>query len=103
MTVILPRPIDMVELPSVYDTDLRLFPPRLLEQPIFYGVLHSRYARQIRCDWDAKSRSFVGYVMRFEVDGDYASRFDRHIVGRVGAVRGAWSEAYLGVPLTIKA
>lgn len=97
--MILLRPTGMVKLRPVYEIDLLGFSPRLPEQPI----LNLLYARQIARDRDTRSCSFAGYVSRFEAEGDYASRFDRHVEGRVGMVRGAWSEAYRGVPLTIKA
>jgi hypothetical protein len=32
-------------------------------------------------DWNTKSRSFSGHVTRFKVDDDYASNFERHLVG----------------------
>jgi hypothetical protein len=57
------------------------FPPRLPEQPIFYPVLNAEYAIQIARDWNTRSESRAGYVTRFEVDDNYASRFEPHIVG----------------------
>ena len=99
--MILFRPVCMTKSRLVYEADLRGFPPRLPEQQIFYPLLNFRYAEQIAHDWNAKSHSFAGYVTRFEVEDDYVSRFDRRAVGRVAAVRGVWSEACSGVPLTI--
>ena len=71
----------MAELRLIHEADLRGFPPRLPEQPIFYPVLRLGYAAQIVRDWNTKSRSFAGFVTRFEVEDDYVSRFDRRIVG----------------------
>ncbi len=79
--MILYRPVGMDELRLVYESGMRAFPPRLPEQPIFYPVLNFGYAEQIARDWNTKSRSFAGYVTRFEVDEGYASRFERRIVG----------------------
>ena len=79
--MILFRPVGMVELRLVYEAELGRFPPRLPEQPIFYPVLNSGYAEPIARDWNTKSHPFAGYVTRFEVEDDYATRFDRHVVG----------------------
>jgi len=71
----------MHELRLVYEAGLKAFPSRLPEQPIFYPVLNFGYAEQIARDWNTKSQPFAGYVTRFEVDGDYAVRFERRVVG----------------------
>jgi hypothetical protein len=71
----------MHELRLIYESGMRAFPPRLPEQPIFYPVLNFGYAEQIARDWNTKSRSFAGYVTRFEVENGYASRFERRVVG----------------------
>ena len=71
----------MYELRLVYEAELKAFPPRLPEQPIFYPVLNFGYAEQIARDWNTKSQPFAGYVTRFEVDGDYAVRFERRVIG----------------------
>lgn len=79
--MILYRPVGMEELRLVYRSGLWEFPPRLPEQPIFYPVLNFGYAEQIARDWNTKSRSFAGYVTRFEVEDSYVDRFERHVVG----------------------
>lgn len=52
-------------------------------QPIFYPVLNREYAIQIARDWNTKDAAsgFAGYVTRFEVDDEYASRFEVQTVG----------------------
>ena len=79
--MILFRPVGTPKLWIVHEAELRGFPPRLPEQPIFYPVLNPGYAEQLARDWNAKSRSFAGYVTRVEVEDDHASRFDGHVVG----------------------
>ena len=66
-TMTLWRPVGPQELALIEATDMRAFPPRLPEQPIFYPVLNEGYARQIARDWNTKSEARAGYVTRFEV------------------------------------
>ena len=79
-TVTLFRPVGPKELALIEESDWRAFPPRLPEQPIFYPVTNEDYAIQIARDWNVKS-SGSGFVTRFEVDAEYASRFPKKIVG----------------------
>lgn len=79
--MILYRPVGLDELRLVYEADLRAFPPRLPEQPIFYPVLNEPYARKIARDWNTKSETLVGFVTRFSVDDAYGSKFERRVVG----------------------
>lgn len=41
------RPVGLIELGLIFDSEMRGFPPRLPEQPIFYPVLNREYASQI--------------------------------------------------------
>ena len=75
------RPVGLHELALVWDSGCREFPPRLAEQPIFYPVTSADYATQIARDWNTKTSSYAGYVTSFDVDRDYLSKFERHIVG----------------------
>ncbi len=75
------RPVGMLELEKIYETDMRDFPPRLAEQPIFYPVLNFGYAALIARDWNTKTNSFAGYVTQFEVEESYISKFESHNVG----------------------
>ncbi len=61
----------------------REFPPRLPEQPFFYPVLNEDYATQIARDWNAKDErsGFAGYVLRFNVQNEFLSRYEVHVVG----------------------
>ncbi|HLY28371.1 MAG TPA: hypothetical protein VKQ72_18630 [Aggregatilineales bacterium] len=79
--MILYRPVGLEEMRLVYQSELRAFPPRLPEQPIFYPVLTIAYARQIARDWNTKTGTQAGYVTRFNVKDSYISQFERHIVG----------------------
>ncbi len=81
--MILYRPVGTKELELIAETDFREFPPRLPGQPIFYPVLNFDYAAQIARDWNATdpATGYVGYVLCFEIDDDYASQFQVHTVG----------------------
>ncbi|MEM8622159.1 MAG: ADP-ribosylation/crystallin J1 [Pseudomonadota bacterium] len=65
-TVTLWRPVGPAELALVQESDMRAFPPRLPEQPIFYPVLTEDYAVKIARDWNVPA-SGSGFVTRFEV------------------------------------
>ena len=79
--MLLYRPVGLNELRLIYQADLRAFPPRLPEQPIFYPVLNEGYAAKIARDWNTKSETLAGFVTRFSVDDAYAARFERRVVG----------------------
>ncbi len=79
--MLLYRPVGLEELHLVYQAEMRAFPPRLPEQPIFYPVTNEPYAQQIARDWNTKSGSLVGFTTRFSVADAYASRFERKVVG----------------------
>ncbi len=76
------RPVGIRELELIYDSGPTAFPPRLPEQPIFYPVLNLDYAIEIARDWNVPRAPFAGYVTEFEVDDDFAGRYERQIVGR---------------------
>jgi len=80
-TVILYRPVGPKELDLIAGSGYREFPPRLPEQPIFYPVLNEEYARQIAREWNIPA-SGAGYVTRFALKRDFASR---HPVQKVGS------------------
>jgi hypothetical protein len=77
------RPVGLEELSLIYDLDLRGFPPRLPDQPIFYPVTNRAYAVQIARDWNAPSdlSGYAGFVTRFELDYDYVAKFTEQQVG----------------------
>ncbi len=91
--MILYRPVGLKELALIAEAGFRTFPPRLPEQPIFYPVLNFEYAEQIARDWNATSGDFAGFVTKFEVEDDYASRFEVHTVGRRGVHDELWVPA----------
>lgn len=73
-TVILWRPVGPQELVLIEQADMRAFPPRLPEQPIFYPVLTEEYAVKIARDWNVPA-SGKGYVTRFAVDKAYLDQY----------------------------
>jgi hypothetical protein len=79
-TTILYRPVSPKELALIVASDYREFPPRLPEQPIFYPVLNEEYARQIAREWNV-SASGAGYVTRFALKNDFATRYPAQKVG----------------------
>lgn len=83
-TITLYRPVGQKELDLIAASGYVEFPPRLPDQPIFYPVLNRGYAEQIARDWNTKDErsGFVGYVLEFDVDHDYLTQFDIHIVGK---------------------
>ncbi len=65
----------------IYEADVRAFPPRLPDQPIFYPVLNEPYAAQIAREWNTLSGTRAGFVTRFEVADRYVAKFERRVVG----------------------
>lgn len=79
-TITLWRPVGPEELKLIRELDMRGFPPRLPDQPIFYPVLSEAYAIKIARDWNVP-RSGSGFVTRFEVKRSY---LERHAVEEAG-------------------
>lgn len=79
-TITLWRPIGPEELALIAQTDMRAFPPRLPEQPIFYPVLTESYAIKIARDWNVKA-SGSGYVTRFDVLKSFLDAYDVQVAG----------------------
>ena len=79
-TVTLWRPVGPKELELMRASDMRAFPPRLPEQPIFYPVLSEDYAVKIARDWNVPA-SGAGYVTRFEVRRDYLDNYEVQLAG----------------------
>lgn len=77
------RPVGLTEMKLILDLDLKAFPPRLPEQPIFYPVLNKQYADQIARDWNTKDKfsGFVGFVTEFKVNSPYIDQYEEQIVG----------------------
>lgn len=94
-TTILFRPVGQREWELVAESGFRAFPPRLLEQPIFYPVLNEQYAAQIARDWNTKdaTSSYIGYVLRFAVDAAFLSRYEVQTVGVGGLHEEYWIPA----------
>jgi hypothetical protein len=67
------RPIGARELELVSASEMREFPPRLPEQPIFYPVLTEAYATKIARDWNAPRGG--GFVARFRVRRNFIQRY----------------------------
>jgi len=121
--MILYRPVGHKELEAISEAGFREFPPRLPEQPIFYPVLNVKYAREISEGWNTKSNSSAGYVTRFNIDNDYAQKyqrqtvgsehhqefwvpadelveFNRNIVGHIEVIAAYFGDGFVGSPLT---
>lgn len=49
------RPVGPAELELIKQSGMRTFPPRLLEQPIFYPVTTEAYAIKIARDWNVSA------------------------------------------------
>lgn len=79
-TSVLFRPVGQAELSFIRESGWIAFPPRLPEQPIFYPVLEEDYAVQIARDWNTRDGG-IGFVLRFNVDREYLSRFEVQTVG----------------------
>lgn len=79
--VVLYRPVGPREYALLQANGFTRWPPRLLEQPIFYPVANARYAREIAIRWNIKD-SGVGYVTRFHVS---RTAMDRYPLQKVGA------------------
>ncbi|WP_300617734.1 ADP-ribosylation/crystallin J1 [Dokdonella sp.] len=73
-TTTLWRPVGPRELERIRQADMRAFPPRLPEQPIFYPVLSEDYAVKIARDWNVPE-SGAGFVTRFEVRTSFLDRY----------------------------
>jgi hypothetical protein len=85
--VVMYRPTGPRELALVEKSGFRRWPPRLLEQPIFYPVTNARYAEEIATRWNIKD-SGVGYVTRFRVRKTLVDRYGVQKVG--GAYHTEW-------------
>ena len=72
--VVLWRPVGPQELELIQSADMRAFPPRLPDQPIFYPVLSEDYARKIARDWNVPA-SGLGFVTRFEVRRSFLDNY----------------------------
>ena len=79
-TTTLFRPTGPDELRLVAESGFKRWPPRLPGQPIFYPVTNEAYAAEIAEKWNVPE-SGSGYVTRFEVLAEFASRYETHQVG----------------------
>jgi hypothetical protein len=68
------RPVGAAELELLRAADMRAWPPRLADQPLFYPVLSEAYARQIAAEWNVPL-SGSGYVTRFRLATSFARRY----------------------------
>jgi hypothetical protein len=94
-TVTLYRPVGQKELELIRESGFRAFPARLPSQPIFYPVLDQDYAVQIARDWNTRDAAsgLVGYVTRFRVRADFASRYPIQTAGSAKRHRELWVPA----------
>ena len=80
-TVTLYRPVGSAEMALIEATGFSAFPPRLVDQPIFYPVTNEEYAIQIARGWNTKVGDKLGFVTRFKVSADFLAKYERKIVG----------------------
>jgi hypothetical protein len=73
------RPVGPAELALIVAANMRAFPPRLPDQPIFYPVSTEAYAVKIARDWNAPRGG--GYVTRFRVRRDFLAAYTLQEVG----------------------
>jgi hypothetical protein len=73
-TTTLWRLVGPKELELIQQADMRAFPPRLPDQPIFYPVLSEDYAIKIARDWNVPTAG-SGFVTRFEVKTAYLKNY----------------------------
>lgn len=69
------RPVGPVEMELIRQAEMRAFPPRLPEQPIFYPVLSEEYAVKIARDWNVPAHG-RGYVTRFRVARSFLDKYE---------------------------
>ena len=76
-------PVGQAELDLVVVSEMRAFPPRLAEQPIFYPIATIEYARLIAKDWNVRDPASgnVGYALRFHVLKEFLNRHPPREVG----------------------
>jgi hypothetical protein len=74
-TTTLWRPLGPKELELIQQAEMRAFPPRLPDQPIFYPVLSEDYAIKIARDWNVPA-SGSGFVTRFKVKSSYLADYE---------------------------
>ena len=76
------RPVGTKELKLIEESGYKKFPPRLPDQPIFYPVLNEEYAIEIASKWNVTyNEDHAGYVTEFEVEDEFCSRYEPHVVG----------------------
>src|SRR5574337_187198 len=74
------RPVGQKEFELISASEYTKFPPRLMEQPIFYPVCNERYAFEIAIKWNKKVEG-TSFVAKFEVKEDFLANYTTHIVG----------------------
>ncbi|MCL2716632.1 MAG: ADP-ribosylation/crystallin J1 [Alphaproteobacteria bacterium] len=79
-TITLWRPVGPKELTLIQQAEMRAFPPRLPDQPIFYPVLTEEYAVRIARDWNVPA-SGAGFVTRFRIRRSFT---DSYVVQEAG-------------------
>src|SRR3984957_15390262 len=79
-TTVLLRPVSAAELRLIALSGYRRFPPRSLEQPIFYPVCTEQYGLGIAQEWNAREDA-GGAVTRFSVRTEFLANYVRRVVG----------------------
>ena len=74
------RPVGPEELSLIRAAEMRAFPPRLPDQPIFYPVTSRDYAIKIARDWNVRD-SGAGFVTRFSVSKAFLNKYAEQEAG----------------------
>jgi hypothetical protein len=95
-TLALFRPVGFKELRKIASAGWKSFPPRLPGQDWFYPVLNAAYAERIITAWNVKDEAadYAGFVLAFQVDAAYASKFEVRTVGSKNQHQELWVPAH---------
>lgn len=74
------RPVNKQELNLIIESNYKMFPPRLPQQPFFYPVLNEEYATKITKEWNVPAYG-IGYVTKFKVKKIHLLKYKIHNVG----------------------
>lgn len=79
-TFTLYKPVSQKELDLIKKSGWQAFPSEITEQPFFYPLMKEAYSAQILKECSAPAYS-VAYIMRFEIDVDFVSRYRIRNIG----------------------
>lgn len=82
-TVVLYKPVDMVEFDLIKKSGFRRFPPRLPHHPGFTAVVHSEFAKEIAGDLinSKLTKNPASVVLVFEVYKMFLDKYEKKTFG----------------------